>query len=207
MCLSGLGGECFEEACALGLGQFVDPCREFVGQPDGSLASPSLRRESACSCARCFGHADNDTADSQSLLESFGTIEHMAMHRRPTRDDGPPPVELLRFRPDNWPGSPDETTWYPAYQRWCGARSAWEDRHPGRLGGLTERLQDEHETRHRLMQAWPLEPMGRVDIHNHVIREGVYDPVTSLLRGRVSGEEDIPAGGIGIRHCDWLPGI
>jgi hypothetical protein len=85
------------------------------------------------------------------------------MHRKPPRDHGPPPVELLQFRPDNWTGptTPWETTWYPAYQRWCAARSAWEDQHPGWLGDAVERLRDEYETRHRLMQAWPLEPMGR----------------------------------------------
>jgi hypothetical protein len=131
----------------------------------------------------------------------------MAMHRRPTRDDGPPPVELLKFRPDNWPGSPDETTWYPGLERWCAARSAWEDQHPGWWGDLIERLRDEYETRHELMRRWPLEPMGPVRITDHVVREGVYDPVTGLVRGRVSGEDHIPAGGIGIRHCDWLPGI
>jgi hypothetical protein len=133
----------------------------------------------------------------------------MAMHRKPPTADSPPPIELLRFRPDNWTGptTPQETTWYPAFQRWCAARSAWEDKHPGWLGDLIERLRDEHETQHRLMQAWPLEEMGPVNIHDHVIREGVYDPLTGLVRGRVVGEEDTPPGGIGNRHCDWLPGI
>ena len=130
----------------------------------------------------------------------------MATHRKPPTDS-PPPDELLEFRQHNWPGSPEETTWYPAYERWCAARSTWEDQHPGWLGDLTERLQAEHEARHRLMQAWPLEPMGPVQITDYVVQEGVHDPVTGLVRGRVSGEEHIPAGGIGNRHCDWLPGI
>ena len=131
----------------------------------------------------------------------------MAMHRKKPIMDSPPPGELLNFDPDNWPGSPDEATWHPAYERWCAARHAWDSDHPGRLGAPVEQLQVEYGTRHELMQRWPLEPMGRVNIQNHVIREGVHDPVTGLVRGRVSGEEDIPAGGIGNRHCDWLPGI
>jgi hypothetical protein len=131
----------------------------------------------------------------------------MAMHRKPPRDDVLAPIELLRFNPDDWPGTAHETTWYPAYERWCTARSTWEDQHPGWLGDAVERLRDEYETQHELMQAWPLEEMGPVSIINFVVREGVYDPVTGLVRGRVSGEEHIPAGGIGTRHCDWLPGF
>lgn len=132
----------------------------------------------------------------------------MAMHRKQPTTDSPPPSELLRFRPDNWTGptTPHETTWYPAYERWCAARRAWDSEHPGWLGDAVDQLRDEYETRHELQQRWPLEPMGRVDIQNHVIREGVHDPITGLLRGRVSGR-NIPAGGTGTRHCDWLPGF
>ena len=82
-----------------------------------------------------------------------------------------------------------------------------ENQHPGWLGDPVEQLHDEHQTRHELIQRWPLEPMGPVKITNYIVQEGVVDPVTGLIRGRVAGEDHIPAGGIGIRHCDWLPGI
>ena len=134
-------------------------------------------------------------------------VSAVAMHRRIPTTDRLPTLELLTFNPDDWPGPAHETTWYPAFERWCAARSAWEDQHPGWLGNPIERLHDEYQTRHRLMQAWPLEPMGPVAIHDYIVCEGVYDPVTGLLRGRVSGEEHIPAGGTGTRHCDWLPGF
>jgi hypothetical protein len=90
----------------------------------------------------------------------------MAMHRKPTTDNSPPPAELLRFRPDNWTGqsTASETTWYPAYERWCAARQAWDSEHPGWLGDAAEQLRDEYETRHEHMQRWPLEPMGPVKI-------------------------------------------
>src|SRR5687768_12202224 len=101
-------------------------------------------------------------------------MEHMAMHRKPTTNNHPPPAELLRFRAADWPGSPEETTWYPGYQRWCAARQQWDSsEHPGWLGDPAEQLRDEHQTRRELMQHWPLEPMGLVKITNYVIQEGV----------------------------------
>jgi hypothetical protein len=129
----------------------------------------------------------------------------MAMHRKPVDESGPPPPELLNFRPDQWTAAttPQETTWYPAYNRWCDARHAWAQQHPGWLGDAIERMQHEHATRKRIMAASPLEEVGAVSIRNHVIRGGVYDPLTGRIRGRLPGEEHIPAGGTGNRYCDW----
>jgi hypothetical protein len=36
------------------------------------------------------------------------------------------------------------------------------------------------------------------------VRDGVYDPVSGMLRGRLKGEEHIPAGGVCIRNCNWI---
>ena len=57
-----------------------------------------------------------------------------------------------------------------------------ENQHPGWLGDPVEQLHDEHQTRHELMQRWPLEPMGPVKITNYIVQEGVVDPVTGLIR-------------------------
>ena len=77
------------------------------------------------------------------------------MHRKPVMDS-PPPFELFKFSPDDWPGSPDEATWLPAYQRWCTARHTWEADQPGWLGSPVDQLSDEHRTRIQWMQRHPL---------------------------------------------------
>lgn len=78
----------------------------------------------------------------------------MATHRK--QWVSPPPDELLKFNPDDWPGSPDEKTWLPAYYRWLTARHTWEADQPGWLGTPIGRLSEEHLTRIQWMGRHPL---------------------------------------------------
>jgi hypothetical protein len=128
----------------------------------------------------------------------------MARHRRQP-DEVPVPPELVKFTPEEWADAGD-VTWYPAYRRWGDARRAWGEDHPdSELGDPIDQLHAEMRVRDDMSRGRPLEAMGGVHVQNSVIREGVYDPVTGGLRGRLPGEEDIPAGGTGTRYCDWFP--
>jgi len=79
----------------------------------------------------------------------------MAMHRKPTTTDNPPPAELLKFKPEDWPGTPDERTWLPAYHRWKTARRTWDTDIPGQLGRVVDRMRHERRTRDEWMQRQP----------------------------------------------------
>ena len=69
--------------------------------------------------------------------------------------DSPPPAELLTFKPEDWPGTPDEKTWLPAYHRWKTARRTWDTDTPGSLGRVVDRMRHERRTRNEWMQRHP----------------------------------------------------
>lgn len=85
----------------------------------------------------------------------------MAKHREPIGIQ--PPIELLEFRPGDWPGwgEPPDMNWAPAWQRWCTARRTWAaDHHPdsgGGLGSALQRMRLEVQTQLDWMQRHPLE--------------------------------------------------
>jgi len=130
----------------------------------------------------------------------------MAMHRRPP--SAKPPAELVTFDPEDWPhgpGEPADVTWYPSFQRWCEARRAWLAEHPesDALGDVVDLLNGEIQVQLDWMTRHPFERIGAAAATCHVITEGVVDPVTRVLRGRLWDEHHIPAGEVGVRYCDW----
>jgi hypothetical protein len=131
----------------------------------------------------------------------------MAMRRIPPRG-GPTPVELLQFRPEDWPpaeGELPDVAWGPAYVRWQEARRAYAPLHPNsELGDLIDMLREEVKVHGTMCQWRPLERLGPVRIYDREVTEGVYDPRSGKLRGRLKGEEDVPAGGTGLRPADWI---
>jgi hypothetical protein len=93
----------------------------------------------------------------------------------------------------------------PAFWRWCEARRIYGETHPDSdLADWLHQIGDETEMYDALIRWRPLEPVGAVRIHNFEVKQGVYDPISGNLRGKLRGEESIPAGGTGVRHCDWL---
>jgi|RhiMetStandDraft_4_1073278.scaffolds.fasta_scaffold100866_2 hypothetical protein len=131
----------------------------------------------------------------------------MAMRRPPA--DVVVPCELARFDADEWPAPddvPPDVTWYPAYQRWCDARREWVTANPGTPLGDWFDVTFDDRTFDSLLRFRPLEVAGPVSITEWQITEGVIDPITGSLRGRLKGEEHIPAGEVGTRYCDWQPG-
>jgi hypothetical protein len=56
----------------------------------------------------------------------------VATHRRPA--DLETPAELLEFMAEEWE-SPGDSGWWPAFERWKGARRGWVAQHPGSVLG------------------------------------------------------------------------
>jgi hypothetical protein len=127
----------------------------------------------------------------------------LAMHRRPVGVRTPP--ELLEFRAEDWPGSDDES-WYPAFRRWCDVRRVYGKAHPDSdLGDPLDQIRFEWVTHRDWMRWRPLESLlGGVHVSAGVVKRGIFDPVSGVLRGRLPGEENIPVGGVGVRYCDWV---
>ena len=68
----------------------------------------------------------------------------MAMHRKPAEIETP--AELLQFNPEEWE-SPDDSGWWPAFERWKDARRARTAQHPkSALGNLLALMIVEHQT-------------------------------------------------------------
>jgi hypothetical protein len=133
----------------------------------------------------------------------------MAMRRPPA--DVVPPCELARFDDAEWPApddAPTDVSWYPAYHRWLAARRAWVEANPDTpvLGDHLDNIFGEGRTFEALMRFRPLESTGPVAVADYKVTEGVIDPITGVLRGRLEGEEHIPVGEVGTRYCDWQPG-
>jgi hypothetical protein len=68
----------------------------------------------------------------------------MAMHRQLVEAETP--AELLKFKPEEWE-SPDDSGWWPAFERWKTARRGWIAQHPkSALGNLLTLMIVEHQT-------------------------------------------------------------
>jgi hypothetical protein len=118
----------------------------------------------------------------------------------------PTPPKLLAFDPADWPGPDNEVSWYPAFRRWCMARRAYGRQHPvSCMGDGLDQILHERQVRHDWLDQCPLESPGPVHVYAGEIREGVIDPVSGILRGRLPGEEWVVPGQVAIRYCDWLP--
>jgi hypothetical protein len=100
----------------------------------------------------------------------------MATHLKPPVDRAP--AELHEFDPAEWM-TPEESSWWPAYLRWRGARRLWSEEHPnGSLGDMVAMMRLEHTVRVEMKRAWP-EP-GQ----DHVSRRKKW----------TSGSAELPAG-------------